>query len=322
MQEREMNFFDVCVACCRAIGRGFRACWNLFAAMLRLTYRMWWIVLSVLVIALVWANVEARKSNRVYKAEALVWLNGPTIELTEQVYKSLRLAVSPEISQTQNKMAQLGLSAEDLQNVSGFETFYVIDCMNDSIADRVDYRHKANLTDTVNVRMPNRLCISFLTKDPNNVSKVGSAIVDYLNRDPQMQMAYEHKRVVMEREVAFAKNQVEKLDSLTSAFYFNQGTGKQAQIERWESGMVLGRREIKLFTDKIYQEFYRYSSLDYTLAFCTAPVVQEGSFTINPAAVNGRTKMNILGLFFGWIIGCILALVVERRKDIISWLKQ
>ena len=317
-----MNFFDLCVAFFRAIGRGCRACWNLFAAMLRITYRVWWIVLPVVAIALGYTNFAARESNRTYKAEALVWLNGPTIELTEQVFKSLRDEVSPELSSTQNRYAQLNLSAEDMDGVSSFEIFHVIDCMHDSVADRVDYRHKADLTDTVNVRMPNRLCIRFLTKKPENVVKVGNAIVDYLNRNPQMQMAYEHKRVILEREVAFARNQVEKLDSLTSAFYFKQGTGKQAQIERWEDGMVLGRREIKLFTREVYLEFRRYQTLDYALAFCTAPVVPEYEFTINPAAVNGRTKMNVLGLFFGWIIGCILALVVERRKEIISWLKK
>jgi len=322
MQEREMNFFDLCVACWRGIKRACCACGNLVASMVRITYRMWWIVLPVLIIALSWANYHARKSNRVYKAEALVWLNGPSIELTEQVYKNLLYATSPEISSKQNILAQLDVDPAYLDGISDFETFYVIDCMHDSVADRIDYRHRANLTDTVNVRMPNRLCLRFLTRQPDNINIVGEGIVDYLNRNPQMQTAYEHKRAILEREVKFAKDQVEKLDSLTSAFYFKQGTGQQAQVDLWDRGFVMGRREIKLFTNAVYNEFGRYTSLDYALAFCTAPVVIEDQFKIIPVAVNNRKKMNAIGLVFGWIIGCILAALVENRKSILAWLKK
>ena len=51
----DMNFFDLCAACGRAIGRGCAACWRMIERMLRLTYRYWWLVLTLVG---VWALVK------------------------------------------------------------------------------------------------------------------------------------------------------------------------------------------------------------------------------------------------------------------------
>ena len=146
--------------------------------------------------------------------------------------------------------------------------------------------------------------------------------INYLNALSQMQAAYEKKRALLEREVQFAQTHIEKLDSLTTAFYFEQGIGPQFQANRWESGFVAGRREIKFFTSVIYNEFMHLDRLNTELTFCTAPVVVEDNFKINPNAVNGRIKMNIIGLLAGWLLGCLIAAFIEQRKALISWLKK
>lgn len=317
-----MNFFDLCKSCANGIARGCRALLDLLVKMVRLTYRMWWVVLIVVVAALVLANYLARKDNRRYKVEAVVILNGPTTELAQHAYHNISMATSPLLSERQNLMALLQLSPEELKGVSRFKCFYVIDCLHDSVADYIDYKHKSSATDTVNVRMPNRLCLQFQTKNPLAGERIGNAVVAYLNSVPQLQQAFEHKRAILERKVEFSRNQVEKLDSLTSAFYFKQGTGQQAQAALWEKGFVLGRREIKLFTGAIYQEINRYMKEDYELMLCTAPVVVEDHFIVSPSPVNGRIKLNVLGLIIGWVLGCILAALIEQRKNIIDWLKK
>ena len=72
----------------------------------------------------------------------------------------------------------------------------------------------------------------------------------------------------------------------------------------------------------IYEEIERYTKADYELAFCTAPVVVENSFIVYPKPVNGRIKTNVIGLLIGWILGCIVAALIEQRKAIASWLKK
>ena len=320
--ENDMNLFDFCRACFRAIGRGIKACWNALTAMIRLTYRQWWIVLVVIVAALAVANFYARKTNRIYKVEAIVWLNGPTVEQTEQAFANLTHALPSDLSTTKSLPAQLGLTCDQLRGVHGLQTFHVIDCMHDSIADFVDYKHKVSRTDTVNVHMPNRLCIAFRTTNPVAADTIGDAIINYLNSLPQMQAAFERKRALLEHEVQFAEAHLARLDSLTTAFYFEQGVGQQFQANRWESGFVAGKREIKFFNGVIYSEFANLDKLNTLLTFCTAPVVVEENFKINPNAVNGRIKMNIIGLIAGWLLGCLIAALVEQRKNLISWLKR
>jgi hypothetical protein len=50
--EKEMNFWDLCVTCAHAIGRLCVACWHIIEHMLRLTYRYWYIVITLLVLAI------------------------------------------------------------------------------------------------------------------------------------------------------------------------------------------------------------------------------------------------------------------------------
>ena len=317
-----MNLYDVCRECIRAIGRGIKACGDVLAAVLRLSYRWWWLMLVTVLLGLVAANYWARRSNRIYKVEAVVWLNGPTIEQTEQVFSGLANAMPDYLTKTQTLSAQLGLTQKQLRGVHQLETFHVIDCKHDSVADFVDHRRKVSRTDTLNVHMANRLCISFRTTNLTAVDTVGEAIIAFLNGNPQMQAAYERKRALLEREAQFTRSHIEKLDSLTTAFYFEQGVNQQVQAVRWESGLVVGKREIKFFNHVIYDEFKRLDKLNTLLTFCTAPVVVEDQFKINPNAVNGRIKMSVIGLFAGWLLGCLIAAFIEQRKSLISWLKK
>jgi len=321
-EEREMNFFDLCRVCFDGICRGVMACIRFIGALIRLTYRQWWVVLIVLAAVLTCINIYTRKDNRIYKVDAVAILNGPTVELAQEKIKRLSLSVSPKINADQNMVELLGLPYDDVKHISHLQTFRVIDCLHDSVADYIDYDRKSSPLDTVCVQMPNRLCIQYRTKTPQNTEIIEQAILNYLNSDPAMQAAFNTKSTVLNREVEFAKNQIEKLDSLTTAFYFEQGTGLQAQGARAKEGIVLGRREIKLFPGEVHGEFKRYQHLAYLQTFCTAPVVLEDHFTIHPAAVNGRQKMNIIGLLIGWLLGCVIAALVENRKAIISWLKQ
>ena len=321
-EEREMNFFDLCKVCFDGIGRGIKACIQFLGALIRLTYRQWWVVLIVIAAVLTCVNIYTRKDNRIYKVDAVTILNGPTVELTQEKIKRLSMQVGPKINAQQNMVELLGLPWEEVEHVSHLQTFRVIDCLRDSVADYIDYDGKSSPLDTVCKQMPDRLCIQYRTKTPQNIAVIEEALMNYLNSDPAMQAAFQAKQQILAREVEFTKKQVEKLDSLTSAFYFEQGTGMQAQGARSKEGIVLGRREIKLFPGAVHGEYKHYQKLAYMQAFCTAPVVLEDHFIVHPAAVNGRFKMNVIGLFLGWLIGCLIAALVENRKAISSWLKQ
>ena len=85
-----MNFFDLCMACGRAIGRAFNACWQLFLHMIKLTYRYWWIVLTLVALGIASALYYTRHDNVTYKVSAVALINGGSIQQFEQAFLPLR----------------------------------------------------------------------------------------------------------------------------------------------------------------------------------------------------------------------------------------
>ena len=74
--------------------------------------------------------------------------------------------------------------------------------------------------------------------------------------------------------------------------------------------------------DKIYEQQKHTQLGDYRLQLATAPVVLENHFTLDPKPVNERKKCLFLFVLMGWIGGCVLAELIDKRKAICAWLKK
>ena len=185
----------------------------------------------------------------------------------------------------------------------------------------VDYDRSAPMMDTLYVHVPNMVAMRFRTKQPNRVPEMENAILNYLNTRPYFQSLYETYYKGLEREARFHRDQIEKLDSLTSVFYFSQNNREQMQMKVWESGMVLGRREMALFLEDVYVEMRESEYVNARLAVATAPVVLQSHFVVNPRAVNGPLRMSALAMVVGWLLGLMVAALVENRKRILTWLQ-
>lgn len=315
--ENEMNFFDLCAACGRAIGRGFAALGRLLVSMTRLTYRYWWVVITVLVLAVCAALYYTRCSNLTYKMNAVALLNGPSIQQFEQAYAPLRAnqmiaedeAIKPFLDSCQAK---------------AFTTYRVIDCLNDGEADFIDFKHKIAPTDTVQVRMSDRLCLQFRIKARHLdlVPQIEDALLSFLNANQPMQQTYATYLANLREEVAFNHSQALKLDSLTSNYYFYNPTNAQPMNYNGNGVNFYGDRRIRLFLNEIYEQREFLQKCDYRLQLATAPVVLENHFAMDPKPVNGRLKVLVLFLLLGWCAGCALAEIIDKRKAISAWLKK
>ena len=58
------------------------------------------------------------------------------------------------------------------------------------------------------------------------------------------------------------------------------------------------------------------------MEFVTAPLTFENHFSAAPVLMNGRMKMIVVFFLFGWIFGCVIAELTDKRKAIMEWLKQ
>lgn len=319
MEQREMNIFDLCQAIANGIGKGIKwAVWR-FGDMLRLSFRQWWIVLIFVALCVVAALYYSREENRSYEVDVVANLNGITNGMVRAEFE--RLDKSFYLIEQQNLSSMLNIDSELARVTNHFETFDVIDLLADTTIDMVDYDRSAPAMDTLYVHVPNMVALRFRTKQPNRVPELENAILNYLNTRPYFQSLYETYYQGLEREARFHRDQIEKLDSLTSVFYFSQNNREQVQMKVWESGMVLGRREMALFLEDVYIEMRESEYVNARLAVATAPVVLQSHFVVNPRAVNGPLRMSAIAIVVGWLLGLMVAALVENRKRILAWLQ-
>ena len=314
--EKEMNFFDLCVACWQAFVRGCKAFGRLLGRMVRLTYRYWWVVITVMVLAAAAALYYTRPDNRIYKVNAIALLNGPTVQQFEQSYALLRSSVmlpadAPVLPYIHSRHAV------------AFDTYRVIDCLDDGMPDFVDFKHKVPATDTINVQMQDRLCLQFRMKHCHlaELAKVEEALLATLNAEPAMQASYRTYIANLREEAAFNHAQAQKLDSLTSCYYFYPVSAAQPANYNGNGVNFYGDRHVRLFLKDIYEQHEHMQRVDYRLQLASAPVVLENHFAVDPNPVNGRMKILLLLLLFGWVTGCAFALLIDKRKAIAEWLK-
>ena len=315
--DKDMTFIDLCVACGRGIADGCKAFGRLLARMVRLTYRYWWVVITCVVLALAAALYYTRCENQTYKLNAVALLNGPSIQQFDQAFAPLRsgrllpadAAITPFVK---------GKTAKE------FTTFRVIDCLHDGNADYIDFKHKSKPYDTLNVQMNDRLCLQFRLKarDLKSLPEIEQGLLAYLNSNEPMQQSYGVYLTNLREEVRFNHAQAQKLDSLTSAYYFYNVSSAQPMNYGGNGVNFYGDRKIRLFLDQIYEQQKHMQQGDYRLQLATAPVVLENHFTAAPKPVNGRLKCMLLFLLLGWAFGCLIAEIIDQRKLIASWLKQ
>lgn len=312
-----MNFFDLCVAIGHAIGRGCAACGRLVAHMVRLTYRYWYVVVTILILAIAAALYYSRKENQMYKMNAVALLNGPSIQQFEQTYAPLKsgqmlpqeAAIEPFVSE---------------HMVTRFDTYRVIDCLNDEKPDYIDFKRKSQPTDTVKVQMKDRLCLQFVIKrrDMDRVPEIEKALLDWLNGSQAMQESYAVYKKNLAEEVAFNHTQALKLDSLTSAYYFFHPTAASPTNYGSNGVNFYGDRRVRLFLNEIYEQHDHLQMKDYRLLLATAPVTLENHFSADSKVINSRMKSLLVFFLLGWFFGCIIAELIDKRKAILEWLKR
>lgn len=319
---KELNLFDLCVMAARAVRSGIRSIITLGVKMIRVTYRQWFIVLPIVLASLGSGIYYSLPENRTYQVDGTLLLNGPSLEAARAALN--RVAYCTYYSSTQNTMALLGVNTDVALSLREMYCYDVIDCLADSIPDYVDYTGKISYTDTLTLHMHDRIAIRMRVRNINNVPEIEKALLRYLNEQPELIRAYETYKSNLELNAAFCHSQMEKLDSLTSSFYFHEGAGEQARlsVQRATTSFIVGDRRIRLFLGEIRSHIHDMQYVDQKLAQATAPIVMEGHLTIWPKALNGPLRTSAKSLIFGWIVGCLLAALIEQRKQIIAWLKK
>lgn len=318
--EKELNLIDFFSLSFRAFGRALKACWDAFTHVILMMIRYWWVFVLIIGLGIVGGMYYTRFDNRIYKANAIAMINGASIQQFDQTYAILRtIELIPNDAAIKPYLEN--------NTISHLKTFFVIDALNDGISDYTDFDHLSSSTDTVRVRMKDRLCIQFRIKGRNlpQLRDVENALLSYLNSNEALCQSYLGYVANLTEEGAFNHAQAQKLDSLTSYYYFNEKTViPTISSNQKSSGNVnlYVDTQVKLFLDDIYKQQKHMQQTDYRIQLATAPVVLENHFYLDPTPVNSRLKVMILALFFAWLISYICAELLHNRKAVSAWLKQ
>jgi len=318
--EKEINLLDLIVMSFRALGRAFAACGAAFVHVLLMMVRYWWLFVIVLSIAVAGSLYYTRFENRTFKANSVALINGASIQQFDQAFLPLRtIQLVPEDAAIKPYLKN--------KTICGLRTYYVIDALNDGTSDYVDYDRESYPTDTLRVRMKDRLGLQFRIKgrDLGQIRDVENALLAYLNSNDALGQSYQGYLANLREEAAFNHQQAQKLDSLTSYYYFNEKTVVPTINKQGTNAANINLyvdSKVKLFLDDIYKQQQHMQQVDYRLQLATAPVVLENHFYLSPTPVNSRVKVLCCTLFLAWLLTYICVELINNRKAISAWLKQ
>ena len=312
-----MNFWDLCVACGRAIGRGCQAFGRLLAHMLRLTVRYWWIVLPVLGMFIGWGYYKTRYENTVYKVNAVVLLNGASIQQFEQAYAPLRTGLLLDENDAITPFIHKKIA-------TNFDTYRVVDAKHDGIADYIDFKGNSSPTDTTRVQMTDRLCLQFRVKSKNlsAVPEIEKAVLELLNNNEAMQASFAAYRANLDQEVAFNHAQAVNLEKMAERYCTEASLQRSALKHEPREQVLTAESKVDLsFYEDIYDQQAHMQQVDYRQQLATAPVTLENHFGVDPKPLNARRQQLPKYILMGWILGCLIAQLIYKRKAICAWIK-
>lgn len=321
--KNEKDLLDLLTIIGGWISRFLHAMGRALLSLLSLTVRHWAIVMLPALLCMGLAIYINRPGKRYYKAQAIVRLGIAPADhdVAADVYRSLSEAWNVREDIPNSLANVLSLSTEDALALRKLTTYDVI--ANQIDASWVDYNGYSKSVpeeDTCTVLVKGKLALSFETRKPEHAALIGEAIVQYMNKHPQMQLKHRTFCKQIQDELTFLEQQTALLDSVSRAFYEAQINATPTYSQQG-TNIVVGHQEIKLMTEQINEIIRRKGFLESQLSQFEAPVVQESAFVVSALPVRHPIFFPIKAFLAGWLLGLVLALCIENRKRWWSTLK-
>lgn len=313
---KEINLLQLLTIIFNWIGKFFQNIFKLIGKALKLSYRNRIVVIIILVLAIILGQYLSRSSARVYKAEAMAMINGSQAQTVKEVMKQLQ-ASSPT-----NKSLSFGikLSLPDsiAKNIVQISSFDVIDYLDDNVADEVDFDNKHSLSDTLNLKMKDRLYFVIKTKNINQVPIVQNAILNFLNTNSVLLNNYNIEKSNMLSTINICEVESKRIDSLARVNYFKQND-QQLNIEN--NKLLIGEQRKQLFYGELIELQNIKAGVQFRLQGFKAPIILPSNFVVNPIPVNGRVKYGVISILIGFALALFISILIENIKSLITYLK-
>ena len=172
---------------------------KLFNYLFKTSYKDKYSILVILIISIIIGQYYARPSNRQYYAEAMAYLFGPDAQTVKEITKQLENVNSRNKSTSLS--TKLSLPDSITKNIVSITSYYVIDYLNDSTPDMVDFKNSHPLDDTLNVKMRNRIYFRIITKNIDQIPQVQKALLNFFNSNPIISLQCEAKKMELKDSI-------------------------------------------------------------------------------------------------------------------------
>lgn len=287
-----------------------------FGFLLQLIFKRKLSMLFVIVICVAIGQFLTSKSNRVYKAEAVAMVYGSDAQMVREVSKQLENSL--QSNSLISLSTKLHLPDSVAKNIVSIQTFYMIDYMRDSVADKIDFSNSHSLEDTINVRMKDRIYLQLKTKNIAQVPQVQSAILNYFNSNEVLMNRLQVKRNELQQQITICDGELNRIDSLASISYFKENA---QQLKFDQNKLLLGEQNKQLFYNDLLRLQEIKSKSIIRLNDYKQPIEMPSGLIVNPLPLNGRLKYGVYSILIGALIGFVLIVFLEYLKPILTYLK-
>lgn len=288
---------------------------NLFGHILQLTFRRKITFIIVIGICIVFGQYMARKSARIYKAEAMAMIYGSDAQTVKEVSRQLENSLSS--NNLISLATKLSLPDSVAKNIAEISSFYVIDYMRDSVADKIDFENNHSLSDTVNVKMRDRVFLQLKTRSIKEVPQAQVALLKYFNENKVLKSQFDAKRNELIQQIRICDLEMVRIDSLAKVSYFKEN---EKQLRFDNDKLLLGEQHKQLFYGELLRLQEIKSAALFKLSKFSQPIELPADFVVNPIPLNGRVKFGVYSIFIGYILSLFIAIFIENFKKIFGYL--
>lgn len=312
---KEINLLQLITLFLDWLKKLFLSIINAIGQIVKLSFRRKTIFVIVIAISIVVGQYMARKSARIYKAEAMAMIYGSDAQTVKDVSRQLENSLS-----TNNLISlatKLSLPDSVARNIVQISSYYVIDFMRDSVADIIDFKNNHSLTDTVNVRMRDRVYLRLKTKSIAQVPQVQAALLNYFNNNKVLKSQHETMKNELKQKVEICDSELNRIDSLAQISYFKES---DKQLRFSSDKLLLGEQQKQLFYGELLRLQEIKSNAQYKLSNFNQPIEIPADFVVNPLPLNGRFKNGLLSILIGYVLALLIAIFIENYKKIFGYL--
>lgn len=278
-------------------------------------YRYKWLIMSVVILALIAGQYHARKSNRYYKAGALISINGSNANEVKGILAQLENA-NP-LEESLSLSTKLNIEDSIAKSIKEIRSFNVIDYNRDSIPNVIDFKNSHSKRDTVNVYHTRVLYLQIKTYSIKHLPIIEQSIKNFVNRNAFIQQKFKSEIENFNSEIAICDSELQRIDSLAKVSYFKD---EEQNIKLENNKLIVGEQRKQLFYYDMFELQKRKRKAELELAQFIDPVVIPGGLVLNPKAVNNRLDNAILSGFIGIALALWLSFLLRYTHTVLSWL--